>query len=115
MANKFYIIVRFQFEGFHFYKDAPNEVDFLRRPHRHIFHCEVKLPVAHNDRGLEFILVKQHLQKFIAEKYDFELGGKSCEMIAEDLLEEITKKYGLRKDVTIEISEDGENSGVLQT
>lgn len=115
MSNKFYIIVRFQFEGFHFYKDAPNEVDFLRKPHRHIFHCEVKLPVTHNDRDLEFIMVKQHLQRFAAKKYDFELGGKSCEMICEDLLEEITKKYGLRKDITISVFEDAENGGMLQT
>ena len=112
---KMYVVVRFQFEGFHHFPEAPNEVDFLRKPHRHIFHCEVKLPVTHNDRELEFIMAKQHLQRFVAEKYDFELSKRSCEMICEDLLTEITQKYGLRKDITISVFEDAENGGVLQT
>ena len=112
---KMYVVVRFQFEGFHHFPEAPNEVDFLRKPHRHIFHCEVKLPVTHNDRELEFIMVKQHLQRFVAKKYNFDLGKCSCEMICEDLLAEITQKYGLRKDITISAFEDAENGGVLQT
>lgn len=115
MSNKFYIVVRFQFEGFHFWRNAPNEVDFLRRPHRHIFHCEVKLPVAHGDRDLEFLSVKQHCQRFISKTFSFDLGGRSCEQLCEELLEEITLKYGLRKDITISIFEDAENGGILQT
>jgi len=115
MSSKFYIVVRFQFEGFHHYPNAPNEVDFLRKPHRHVFHCEIKLPVAHNDRELEFIMVKQHLQKFAASKYFFDMKTKSCEMICEDLLEEITNKYGLRKDITISVFEDAENGAELKT
>jgi hypothetical protein len=38
-----------------------------------------------------------------------DLDYKSCEMIADDLFLEIRKKYGDQREVTIEVSEDGEN------
>ena len=116
MSTKFYIIIRTQFEGCHYWKDAPLEVDFLRAPHRHIFHVEVKLPVSHNDRELEFFLVKRFLDDAIDKLYpSFELKNKSCEMIAEEILKAIQDKFGFKKDVSVSVSEDNENGSVVET
>ena len=113
--NKTFIIVRFQYEGFHFWKDAPNEVDFLRKPHRHLFHAEVQLPVIHNDRQLEFFIVKRFLQNFVDSTFDFDLGQKSCEMMCEEILIAVQKKFGLQKGVSVYVSEDGENGSMVES
>jgi len=116
MSTKMYIVVRTQFEGTHFWKDAPLEVDFLRAPHRHIFHVKVKLPVSHADRELEFFLVRRFLDGTIAKLYpSFELKGKSCEMICEEILKAIQDKFGFKKDVSVSVSEDNENGSVVET
>ena len=116
MSTKTYIIVRTQFEGCHFWKDAPLEVDFLRAPHRHIFHVEVRLPVTHNDRDLEFFMVKRFLQDAIDKLYpSFELKGKSCEMMCEDILKAVQDKFGFKKDVSVSVFEDAENGSVVET
>ncbi len=115
MANKTYIVVRWQFEGFHHWKEAPNEVDFLRKPHRHVFHCEAQIPVAHNDRALEYFIVKRFLQKMVSELYEFDLGGRSCEMMCEDVLQAIQGKFGLNKDVSVSIFEDAENGSIVKS
>ena len=43
------IWVTFQKEGIHKYPDAPDEVDFLRYPHRHMFHFKVQIEVYNDD------------------------------------------------------------------
>ena len=101
------IWVTFQKEGIHKYPDAPDEVDFLRYPHRHIFHFKVQIKVFNDDRDIEFIQFKRWMEKMYAEgtmKLDF----KSCEMMSDDLYVQITKKYPGRK-IVIDVSEDGEN------
>jgi len=116
MSTKIYIIVRTQFERSHYWKDAPLEVDFLRAPHRHIFHVEVKLPVTHNDRDLEFFVIKRFLDGTIVKLHpSFELKDKSCVMIAEGILKAIQDKFGFKKDVSVSVSEDNENGSVVET
>ena len=64
------------------------------------------------NEGIEFIQFKRWLERL----YQSSEGGnevlvldyKSCEMIADDLYEQITNKYPHRK-IQIEVSEDGEN------
>ena len=46
------IWVTFQKEGIHKYPDAPDEVDFLRYPHRHMFHFKVQIEVYNDDRDI---------------------------------------------------------------
>ena len=110
------IWVTFTKEGIHKYPaalDDPSlatgdeyDVSFLGYPHRHIFHFRVGITVTHNDRDIEFIQFKRWLEKL----YEGELNVdyKSCEMMSDDLYEQITTKYTGR-EVHIEISEDGEN------
>lgn len=111
-AIKRNIFVTFQKEGIHCYPDAPAGVEFLKHPHRHMFHFKVSIAVFHDDRELEFILFKRELEGLYTDSI-LELDYKSCEMMADDLLEYITNAY-VGRDVTIEISEDGENGAVLE-
>lgn len=105
--EKKFIFVRFQREGIHMYPDAPEGVEFLKFPHRHMFHFKVTLEVFHDDRDVEFILFKRELEKRYGDG-TLQLDFKSCEMMAEDLSYYIRDAYPGR-DLVIEVSEDGEN------
>lgn len=107
MKKQKFIWVTFQKEGIHQYPDAPEGVEFLKYPHRHIFHFKVELEVYHDDRDVEFILFKRELEDTFA-KGILKLNNKSCEMIADDLADYITPRYPNR-DLVITVSEDGEN------
>lgn len=106
------IFVTFQKEGIHRYPDAPEGVEFLRNPHRHIFHFRVTVEVFHNDRDIEFILFKRELEALYSDA-TLQVDYKSCEMLAEDLIDYIGAAYPNRK-VTVEVSEDGENGATLE-
>jgi len=117
------IWVTFQKEGIHMYPGADkdpklatgdwDDVSFLGYPHRHMFHFRVTIEVYHDDREIEFIQFSRWLQRLYAAEGVLELNHKSCEMIADDLFLEIRKKYGDQREVTIEVSEDGENGCVV--
>lgn len=106
------IFVQFTKEGIHRYPDAPEGVEFLKNPHRHIFHFRVTIEVFHNDRDVEFILFKRELENLYKEA-TLEVDYKSCEMLAEDLITYISSKYTGR-NITVEVSEDGENGATLR-
>lgn len=121
---KRHIFVTFQKEGIHKYPDAPEGVEFLKHPHRHMFHFKVKIEVFHNDRDIEFILFKRELEGLYYSvglytkdtedgSYHLELNHQSCEMMAEVLYSYVNKTYPNR-DVTIEVSEDGENGAIIE-
>lgn len=105
------IFVQFTKEGIHRYPDAPAGVEFLQHPHRHIFHFRVTVDVFHNDRDIEFILFKRELESLYSVQ-TLQVDFKSCEMLAEDLIDYISKKYPGRK-ISVEVSEDGENGATL--
>ncbi|OUX45759.1 MAG: hypothetical protein CBE35_02325 [Candidatus Pelagibacter sp. TMED275] len=111
------IWVTFRKEGIHKYPAAlddpslatggDDDVSFLGYPHRHIFHFKVAIEVFHDDRDIEFIQFKRWLES-LYEKGTIQLDYRSCEMMADDLYAEIKIKYS-KRDVRIEVSEDGEN------
>ena len=115
------IFVTFQKEGIHCYPAAATDpqlatgdeydVSFLGTPHRHIFHFRVAIDVFHNDRDIEFIQFKRWLENLYKDAI-LALDYKSCEMIADDLYIQIAARYPNR-NVTIEVSEDGENGCVI--
>lgn len=115
------IWVTFQKEGLHKYPAALTDpalktndeydVSFLGYIHRHIFKFTVWISVNTNDRDIEFIQFKRWLEKLYSEK-TLLLDFKSCEMIAEDLYAQINNRYPGR-NVTIEVSEDGENGALI--
>jgi len=116
------IWVTFRKEGIHKYPAAltdPNlatgdeyDVSFLGHPHRHIFHFKVWISVEHSDRAIEFIQFKRWLEN-LYNQGTLQLDYKSCEMMAEDLYEQIAAKYPGR-EVWIEVSEDGENGALIK-
>lgn len=115
------IWVTFRKEGVHLYPAAAtdpklatggwDDVSFLGVPHRHIFHFKVRIEVFHDDRDIEFIQFKRWLEKLYSEDI-LQLNHKSCEMISDELYEEISARYPGRF-VEIEVSEDGENGSLI--
>ena len=115
------IWVTFQKEGVHLYpaaKDDPalatgewDDVSFLGVAHRHIFHFRVAIDVFHDDRDIEFIQFKRWLESLYATD-TLELNHRSCEMIAEELAQEIHNKYPERS-ITISVAEDNENGATM--
>lgn len=104
------IWVTFNREGIHQFHDAPDGVEHLKHPHRHIFHFKVYIEVKHDDREIEFILFKRELEGLYREEV-LQLEHRSCEMIADELHAHLSKKYPDR-EIWIDVSEDNEN-GVL--
>ena len=116
------IWVTFQKEGIHCYPAAATDpalatgdeydVSFLGTPHRHIFHFRVWIDVVHNDRDIEFIQFKRWLENLYKEG-TLRLDYRSCEMMADDLYQQIAARYPDRA-VWIEVSEDGENGALIK-
>jgi hypothetical protein len=115
------IFVTFQKEGIHMYPAAATDpalktgdeydVSFLGTPHRHIFHFNVAIEVFHNDRDIEFIQFKRWLEN-LYKGGTLELNFKSCEMISDDLYEQIATRYPDR-NIEITVSEDNENGATI--
>jgi hypothetical protein len=102
-----------QFDGTHYWKNCPiEEVDYLKDNHRHMFHVKAYTIVNHDDRDVEFIQLKHRVQEYLyvaywdKEKRTHVLGGKSCEMVAEELI----NKFSLSK---CEVNEDNENGAIV--
>lgn len=102
-----------QVEGLHYWADCPlNEVSYLRDPHRHLFYVRAYKKVSHDDRDVEFIVLKHKIQSYLQDKYfcpmsnllDFQT--MSCEMIAKELI----SKFNLSR---CDVSEDGENGAIV--
>lgn len=101
-----FVYATLQKEFIHQYKDAPEEVAYLRYPHRHVAHIKVKVEVYHNEREIEFIMLKHQLENFVNLT---NLTNNSCETIAENILNYIKSYYDGNRDITITVSEDAEN------
>lgn len=106
------IWVQFQKEGIHRYPAALTdpalaEVKFLGYDHRHIFWFKVELEVFHDDRDIEFILLRRELES-LYDQGTLQLDYKSCEMMCDDLATYLARVYPGR-DMTVTVSEDNEN------
>ena len=116
------IWVTFRKEGIHKYPAAATDpalatgdeydVSFLATAHRHMFHFRVWIDVWHNDRDLEFIQFKRWLENLYRDS-TLSLDYKSCEMMADDLYNQIAARYPDRA-IWIDVSEDGENGASIQ-
>lgn len=105
------VICKIKVEGFHHYPDAPQQVDFLRHRHRHVFHITAMFHVEHMNRDLEIFMVQDELSKWICNKYGTpcEFGAMSCEHIADDIL----KNYSYKGCRTVEVLEDGDGGAIV--
>lgn len=101
------IIAKLQYEAIHFWPNADSvpEVSFLKYPHRHVFHIEVRKKVQDDDREIEIIQFKHEIEDYLDEKYNHDFAQKSCEQIAFEIL----KVFGCS---SVFVLEDGENGAV---
>ncbi len=101
-----------KFEAYHKWEDAPDHVSFLRNLHRHVFKVKVTIDVKHDNRDIEFFTFKWWLEEFIKEKFEKKEVG-SCEMIAEEIFKHIVRNKYPDRNITVEVSEDGENGAIV--
>jgi hypothetical protein len=98
------VTVRFTREGWHCWPEADGVRDYLASRHRHLFYYEVTISVNHNDREVEF----HDLLEFARESaVQGELGRRSCEDMAEVVLEAISQKWKDRQ-YKVSVFEDNE-------
>lgn len=104
------IVVKLQYEALHNWPGVVEvlphieEIHFLQFPHRHIFYITIEKEVSHADRDIEIILFKRKVLTYLDEQFKGNLGSRSCEMLAEQLL----KHFDC---TTVEVLEDNENGG----
>ena len=104
--------VTHQFAAYHHWKQAPEQVAFLRHDHRHMFHVRLEIEVSHNNRDVEFFMLKaeliEHIDLNFLERHD--VG--SCEMIAEQLY--LWTKNNAYRFLSVTVSEDNENGATIR-
>jgi hypothetical protein len=106
------IHVKTTFSGEHHWPEAPEEVAFLREVHHHIFHIEATIPVDHNDRELEYFMVKNVIDELITDGLaNYDTLTWSCERWAEYIGHELAKIYN--RDLSVKVSEDDENGSTV--
>lgn len=98
----------------HCWPEAPEEVKFLRTPHRHELHVGVTMEVVHDDRDVEFFMLKREVDKMLAWGKDQWVERISMEQIAKDLIEALKAKYG-DKFYEVSVFEDGEVGAIVST
>lgn len=95
-----------QFEGFHRWAAAPDDVGFLRHFHRHLFKVRAGIAVTGQDREVEFFQFKARVDKSL-DRFRGQHFEASCEMIAQHVLETTGANF-------VEVSEDGENGAYVE-
>lgn len=112
------IHVKFQKEGVHCFPEAqannrPDlaDVSFLGWQHFHYFHFECDVQVGHDNREIEFIQFRRWCESLYEQK-TLQLNNKSCEMIAQELIDKIVEHYGQRK-VRVKVLEDNINGAIV--
>lgn len=105
------IAVTFQKPGVHQYTAAPDDVQYLRAPHRHLFKFKVSIQVWHDDREIEFHQFLNWVEGLYSGEQSLSLNNSSCEMISDSLAATIQSRYPDRL-LQIEVWEDGECGSV---
>lgn len=104
-------IVQTQFEGFHCWAAAPAAVNYLRNRHRHIFHVKFAVRVGHDDRAVEFHMLRTTLNEeieVVSQKLRDE-PFKSCEMLAGEIAARMWERVDNLDIAFVEVWEDNEN------
>ena len=111
------IMVRTSFKGTHNWPEASqvvgSRVSFLDVPHRHTFYVNAELQVTDSDREVEFFIFQESIDTAIRELYApkdlvYNLGRRSCETIAEELIIWIRRRFNHSGEITVEVWEDNE-------
>lgn len=83
----YFIVTKFQIEGFHAWEQAPECFSYLRTRHRHVFEITAINDVGHADRDKEVNNQRKLMLHYLKDKYGepCEFGNMSCEAIAQDI------------------------------
>lgn len=100
------IFCRTQFEGFHYWPDAPEEFSYLKSKHRHMFHVEVYKMVSHDNRDIEFIQLKREVRNYCLQMFGNKPTTYSCEQMGLMIAE-------MFEATRVVVSEDGENGAIV--
>ena len=100
----------------HRWKDAPEEVSFLKNYHRHMFHIRFEVEVTEEDREIEFIMLKRELDRVVHILFVGTKHEASCEFFAKWIVDFMTRKNALceGRAARCEVSEDGENGAAVE-
>jgi hypothetical protein len=115
--TKHYITVRLEKPGFHCWPEAPDRRAYLRRMHRHLFKVTVTIQVSHGGRAVEFHDLRDWMWQWFTPAPSQSVSMSSwatwsCEQMAQALLERLHYHYNL-DFINVEVSEDGEASGLV--
>ena len=115
MKETIFITVKNQFDDVHCYPNAPEQVSFLQSLHRHTFMIETTIEVFHEDRELEFYMVKDYIDSFIPAMKQL-CQNKSCENIARYVANQVIKTYcnDIQREIIVSVSEDDRNKATLK-
>lgn len=101
------LVVRFREAGFHCWPEAPDHRAYLRDPHRHVFHVEVRTATAADDsREVEYHDLIDNARTLWQGMGGPDFGARSCETLAGQLADRVAAL--LRRPVAVEVTEDGE-------
>ncbi len=105
------ITVRWTYEGWHKWPEAHSERNYLADSHRHLFYVELTVEVQHNDREVEFHDLLTYAKGLLPSGEDF--GRKSCEDMANEILEYVNLKYPDR-NMLCSVWEDNEVGATIR-
>lgn len=110
-----FVRIKTQHEFIHCWPEAPTSVYFLNTAHRHMLHLEVTVSVAHNDRDIEFIMLKREVDLWW-QIYSKEWPIRtSCEDVCTKLIKYLQQQYGVDRSYAVAAYEDGENGAIIST
>lgn len=113
-------MVKTSFRGTHNWPEASEfagkEVQFLEHEHRHTFHVKAELTVEDSDREVEFFVFQDQVDRAIHSVYEhkgfvYVLGRRSCETIAEEIIEALRTHCKHTGTIALEVWEDNEVGG----
>lgn len=113
------VAIKTNYEGVHCYPEAPEQVAYLRSPHRHIFGVRVEVQVFDDDREIEFILLKHqvndYLQSHFGDDNVWQMGRLSCEQVCKGILKYLFAfvKWPEQRFWSVTVDEDGENGATV--
>lgn len=110
-----------RFEGLHHWPTAPAPEEYLQSPHRHEFVVHLDAQVHHGDREIEINNLARWLNGLIpgfattpaAGGGPADYGTQSCEQLARRIITAFTTQYGVDREVTCAVLEDGLHGGTV--
>ena len=110
--------------GFHCWPEPLEAVTYLGFRHRHEFVIRVWVPVAHDDRDIEFQQLQRAIHGVLTSVYpavteylpaiEYEFGAQSCESICSVVLAGLQQGDQPIKPSRVECWEDDENGAALE-